>query len=182
VAWLVSSRDREVGGFADDTAGPVVTQRERLELCANKTAAVVFRDDQPDIGSNTVFVFRYQERLQPSVEVSVARPGVPTGVAVPVAYTDEVGAEVGELFLLRVVLGRREIRLRCASCSLTGRAREPNLDLLVPATANRAYNQPPLSTPPARVVDKNSSSIVRRADDPSATVSRGRPFRNDGRP
>jgi len=44
VAWLVSSRDREVGGFADDTAGPVVTQRERLELCANKTAAVVFRD------------------------------------------------------------------------------------------------------------------------------------------
>jgi hypothetical protein len=54
-----SFRDREVGGLADDPAGPVVTQRERLEPRTHNTAAVVFRDDQPDIGSNATLFVRY---------------------------------------------------------------------------------------------------------------------------
>ena len=149
----------------DRSAGP---QREpRLRLRAQHRSCR-FRDDEPNgRGSKTPrLLFATRNASAEASRSPSASPRVPTRGWPAIAH-GRSRAEVGELFLLRVVYrGRGKYGLRCGSCSLTGRACEPNLRSPCPSLRlTRAYNVSRRfrETLAARVVGQNSVSIVRRA-------------------
>jgi hypothetical protein len=100
----------------------------------------------------------------------------------PVANPDNVRAEVGERFLLRVVFADGVYDERSQIAPAPGPLASRTSTVLSQPRLGGAYSQPPVSRPSTLVLLKNSFSIVLRADCDSTTASRALPFRSFGRP